>query len=160
MPHLATIQEICAALEEQGYPELARRITYFASDEDLEEGDAPVTLESALGFWEFFQAVDSVGDLDRLDMACSPEGCLSAYWDFPDKRRAAIWFPERELVRFAATDAGGKWVDIDGGGDTGGRWEVGKKLVEAGLFEWSPESPNGESLRPNTTLPGTAGVAT
>ena len=38
MPHPTTIPEICAALTQRGHPDLAKRIAYFASDEDLGDG--------------------------------------------------------------------------------------------------------------------------
>ncbi len=37
--HPQTIPEICAALNGRGRPELARRLAYFASEEDLEPGE-------------------------------------------------------------------------------------------------------------------------
>ena len=45
--------------------DLADRIAYFSSDVDLDDGDVPVTLESALGFLAFFGAVESEGH-DRI----------------------------------------------------------------------------------------------
>ena len=38
---LESIEEVCSAFANSGHPDLARRIAYFASDEDLEEGDVP-----------------------------------------------------------------------------------------------------------------------
>ena len=131
--HPQTIQEVCASLTNRDNPELAQRIAYFASDEDLEEGDVPVTLESALGFLEFFSAVHSDS---RVEMGCSAEGQICADWRFEDERGVAIWFLDSQRVRFAATYALGKWVEIDGGGEVGNRLEVTEKLVEAGIFEW------------------------
>ena len=150
-PH--TITEICAALEEKGCPDLARRIAYFASDEDLEEGDVPVTLESVLGFWEFFSVVDSEG---KLRTGCSAEGHICADWRFEDERIAAIWFLDSHRVRFAAAYAPGKWVETNSAGGIGDRIEVTEKLVEAGLFTWHPKHPVNENLVPSTTLPATA----
>ena len=155
MPSPQTIPEICAALEKQGHPDLAQRIAYFASDEDLEEGDAPVTLESALGFWEFFSAVESEG---QLVTGCSEEGHICADWKFDDHRLVAIWFLDAEKVRFAASYAPGKWVEIDGGGEVGSRIEVTERLVEAGLFTWQLKHPVNKNLVPSTMLPDTAEV--
>lgn len=154
-----TIDEVCAALTKRGRPDLAQRVAYFASDADLEPEDAPLTVASALGFWAFFRAVEGIEPVNRIDMACSPEGRLSAYWDFADERRASIWFHNTERINFAAKDANGRWVDIDGGGDTGNQADVMAKLVEAGLFIWYQEAENGRNSPPSTTLPGTAGVA-
>ena len=152
-----TIQEICAALAEGGREGLARRIAYFASDEDLEEGDVPVTLESAVGFWEFFKVVESEG---KIRTGCSQEGWICSEWEFEDRRGVSLWFKDFQQVMFAATDANGKWVRIASGTDTGSRDEVAKKLVEAGLFTWLLESPADNNSPPQTMLPGTAGAAT
>ena len=157
MPPPATIDEICAALTARGWPALARRLAYFASAEDLEPGDVPLTVESALGFWAFFSVVESD---TRVEIGCSPEGWICADWRFADARTTTIWFLDEERVRFAAKDAAGRWVDMDGGGDAGGLKELASKLVEAGLFTWQQNYPvNGNSI-PDITLPDTAGVAT
>lgn len=157
MPQPATIDEICSALRARGWPALARRLAYFASAEDLEPGDVPLTLDSALGFWAFFSAVDSEG---AVFTTCSQEGWLCVNWDFEDRRGATLWFKDSQRVLFAATDAGSQWVKVDGGGDTGSLAVVTEKLVEAGLFTWQQETPYDKSLRPSTTLPDTAGVGT
>ena len=156
MTHPQTIPEICAALTGRGRPELARRLAYFASEEDLEPGDVALTEESAQGFWEFYRAVESEG---RVSLTCSAEGWLCAEWDFSDNQRgASILFLDSRRVMFAATYAPGKWVEIDGGGETGPGTIVRKKLVEAGLFAWSPEPPVGKNSNRGTTLPDIAEV--
>ncbi len=157
MADYATIDEICAALRARGWPALARRLAYFASAEDLEPGDVPLTLDSALGFWAFFNAVDSEG---AVFTTCSQEGWLCVNWDFEDRRGATLWFKDSQRVMFAATDADDQWVKVDGGGDTGSLTAVTEKLVEAGLFTWQQETPDRKNWRPSTTLPDTAGVGT
>ena len=157
MSYPATIDEICAALRARGWPALARRLAYFASAEDLEPGDVPLTLDSALGFWEFFSAVDSD---TRVEIGCSSEGWICADWRFADERTTSIWFLDEERVRFAAKDAAGRWVDLDGGGDAGGWKELAVKLVEAGLFTWQQNYPVNGNSSPDITLPDIAGVAT
>ena len=152
-PHPTTIDEICATLAALGYPELAQRIAYFASDADLDEGDVPVTLESAQGFWEFFNAVQSDG---KLLTGCSSEGHICADWGFEDGRLVAIWFLDSQKVRFAASYAPGKWVEIDSGGEIGDRIKVTEKLVERGLFAWQPKHYVNKNLVPSAMLPDTA----
>ena len=128
---------------------MARRIAYFASDEDLEEGEAPVTLESVMGFWEFFNQVESQG---KLDLACSPEGCMSAVWRFPDdERRACVWFFGDNRVTFSATDAAGNFIRI---ADDGGRHTpnaVMEKLVQSGLLTWYSDKTSGSTSRQSIT---------
>ena len=154
-PH--TIKKICNALTNQGYPELAQRIAYFASDEDLEEGDVPVTPESTLGFWELFKAVDSEG---RLGLTCSSEGWLCGSWDFSDARGATLWFLDSQRVMFAATGTDGKFIRIASAEDTGSREILAKTMVEAGLFSWRPKSPVSKNSQLGNMSPDIAGVAT
>ena len=156
MPYPATLDEIGAALTARGCPALARRLAYFASDDDLEPGDVPLTLSSALGFWSFFRRVDSEG---MVSLTCTAEGWLCSSWDFPDRRAASLLFLDAQRVMFAATAANGQWVEMDGGGDTGGLDEVMAKLVEAGLFKWQQPFPDSKNWIPKTTSPDTAEVA-
>ena len=152
----STIKEICAALTGRGRPELARRLAYFASEEDLEPGDVALTEESAQGFWEFYRAVESEG---VLRTSCSPEGWLCVEWDFEDERGASLWFKDSQQVMFAATADNGTWIRIDQG-NTGDPAAVAEKLVEAGLFTWHQDLPAVKNSPPGTTLPGIAGVVT
>ena len=146
---LKSVEDICAAFSSSGHPDLAQRIAYFASDEDLEEGDVPVTLESALGFWEFLNQVESQG---KLDIACSPEGCMSAVWRFSaDERRACVWFLDSQRVRFTATDAAGNFIRIADDGDKHSPEAVMEKLVQSGLFTWPSDNTSGSTFRHSTT---------
>ena len=156
MPYPATIDEIGAALTARGCPALARRLAYFASDADLEPGDVPLTLSSALGFWAFFRRVDSEG---RAFTGCSPEGWLCVEWDFDDQRGVSLWFVDDQQVRFAAKGADGQWVKVDGG-NAGSLAVVAEKLVEAGLFQWHQETADGKNWQLGTMSPDTAGVGT
>ena len=131
----ATIEEVCAALEEQGYPDLAGRLAYLASDEDLEEGEAPAALTSARAFLAFFSRVQSEG---RVNLACSPDGELSAVWRFPDEeRRACVWFLDDIRVTFSATDAAGDFIKVAEDKDSGDPDVVMETLVQAGLLHGS-----------------------
>ena len=156
MPYPATLDEIGAALTARGCPALARRLAYFASDADLEPGDVPLTLSSALGFWAFFRRVDSEG---RAFTGCSPEGWLCVEWDFDDPRGVSLWFLDDQQVRFAAKGADGQWVKVDGG-NAGSLAVVAEKLVEAGLFQWHQETADGKNWQLGTMSPDTAGVGT
>ena len=131
---------------------LADRIAYFASDQDLEEEDIPVTPESVRGFLAFFGAVTSEG---RISLTCSPEGWLCAVWRFSDERRASLWFLDANRVMFSATDATGIFIEIDGGGEVGNSREVMAKLVEAGLLAWHADTLTSGNFYLATPLPGT-----
>ena len=154
---IQSIEKVCNALESQGHPDLAKRIAYFASDEDLEEDDSSVTLESVLGFWEFFQAVESEG---HRGMTCSSEGWLCGSWDFPDDRGVTLWFVDSQKVMFAAKGVDGKFLISTEDEVTVSRETVTGKLVEAGLFYWRPKSPVSKNSYPGTMSPDTAGIGT
>ena len=128
-----SIDDVCSVLRSWGEYTLADRISYFASDEDLDDGDVPLTLDSAHGFLAFFSEVESDG---RVGLACSQEGWICAEWRFPDQRRASLWFLDENRVMFAATDEFPEFIEIEGGSEFGYRTVIAAKLVEAGLLKW------------------------
>ena len=131
-----SIVEISALLREMGEGELADRLDYLASDEDLEPGEVPATAESARGFLEFFASV--VSD-SKVGLACSPEGWIVGEWRwFPDKRGASIWFLDDERVMFTANKKSGEFVALEGDSSITTLILLNKALVEEGLFSWRP----------------------
>lgn len=144
---ISTIGDICSVLRTRGEYSLADRIAYFASDEDLEAEDVPLTLESARGFLAFFSAVKSES---RVSLTCSPEGWLCALWRFPDERRASLWFLNDNHVMFSAIDAAEKFIELDSGAEVGSLVEVMAKLVQAGLFTWHLNTLPGKNFLTTT----------
>ena len=129
-----TAEDVCGLLRDSGESALADRIAYFASDEDLSEGDIPVTAESARGFLSFWGKVRSDG---RISLTCSQEGWICAEWTFTDRRGASLWFLNDEQIMFAASDVSGNFVEVVRGSEIASCDVVAAKLVEAGLFAWS-----------------------
>lgn len=148
---ITTLDEVGNALRLRDEYAIADRIAYFASDEDLEEGDVPLTLASACGFLAFFETVESEG---RISLTCSPEGWLCAVWRFSDERRATLWFLDTYRVMFSATDAAGNFIEIDGGSEVGSTRKVMAKLVETGLFAWNMDKMSSRNFPITTMLPG------
>ena len=132
LAHLRSVAEVCAVLRGWGRPDLADRLAYFASHEDLDDGDVPLTLESARGFLVFFGAVETEGG---IDLTCSQEGWLCAGLRFEDKRDAALWFMDSDKVMFTATNRDGKFVNIRGGRKTTTSKTIMRKLAAEGLLE-------------------------
>ena len=131
---LASIAEACDVLRAWGYADLAQRLAYFASDADLDDGDAPLTLASALGFLAFFGAVESDG---KAHLGCTTEGWICAEWDFPDLRDAGLWFLDGQRLMYTARGADGRFLDLDNDGSrVGDRAALTEKLANAGLFTW------------------------
>ena len=129
---LRSIAEVDDVLRGWGHPDLADRLAYFASDEDLDNGDVPLTLESARGFLAFFGAVETEG---KIDLTCSQEGWLCVGLRFEDKRNAALWFVDSDKVTFTATDRDGKFVNIRGGRKTTTSKTITRKLAAEGLLK-------------------------
>ena len=129
-----SIVEISALLREMGEDELAARLDYLASDEDLEPGESPATAESARGFFEFFCSVESDS---KVGLACSREGWISAEWRwFSDERRVGIWYLDAKKILFSALGKDGKFVEMEERNKITDRFMVTPKLVDAGLFSW------------------------
>lgn len=128
---LSSVAEVCNVLRGWCRPDLAERLAYFASEEDLDEGDVPVTLESALGFLAFFSAVDSDG---KVRLTCTQEGWICAEWDFADNRDAGLWFLDADSIMFTATGRDGKFINIRGGSKIASRRVIMGKLATEGLF--------------------------
>ena len=132
-----------------GRPDLAERLAYFASDEDLDDGDVPLTLESALGFLAFFGAVESEG---KVHLGCSTEGWICAEWDFPDRRDAGLWFLDSQRLMYTANGSDGRFLDLDGNGSrVGERVAIMEKLVKSGLFTWFKAAQPASSSHIRTT---------
>ena len=131
LARLRSVAEVCDVLRGWGRADLAERLAYFASDEDLDEGDVPLTLDSARGFLAFFGAVESE---EEVRLTCTQEGWLCAEWDFTDKRGTGLWFLDADRVMFTATNRDGKFINIRGGSKVTSRRVIIRKLVAEGLF--------------------------
>ncbi len=128
---LCSVAEVCDVLRGWGRADLAVRMTYLASDEDLDDGDVPLTLESARGFLAFFGAVETDG---KVRMTCTQEGWICAEWEFADNRDAGLWFLDADRIMFTATDRAGKFINIRSGKKTASRRVIVQKLADEGLF--------------------------
>ena len=129
-----SIVDISALLRRMGEDELADRLDYLASDEDLDPGESPATDESARGFFDFFASVESDS---KVGLACSPEGWIVGEWRwFSDKRGASIWFLGDEQVMFTANRKNGGFVAIGEQRNFATVTTLAKTLVEEGLFSW------------------------
>ena len=131
---LRSVADVCDVLRDWHRPDLADRLTYFASDEDLDDGDVPLTLESARGFLAFWGEVKSEGE---VSLGCSIEGWICAEWDFPDRRDVGLWFLDDQRLMYTARDADGRFMDLNNDGSrVGPRVVITEELVQSGLFAW------------------------
>lgn len=129
----STIAEISALLREMGEVELADRLDYLASDEDLEPEESPITRESSQAFFELFTSVEFEG---TVGLGSSNEGWVYAQWSFPDERALGVWFVDTEYVKYTARDKTGKHIDIEGSARTIERSKLMRGLVQKELFSW------------------------
>ena len=141
---IRSIPEVCAVLRAWGRPDLADRIAYFASDEDLYDGEVPVTLDSALDFLAVFGAVDADG---KLELACSPEGWLSAEWYFDDARIATIHLWDRHRAMFAARRADGRFTDFGIDSPYADLPTIMENMVAAGILQWYQDNRQAANSR-------------
>ena len=149
LAQISSVAEACDVLRSWGEPDLADRIAYFSSNADLDDGDVPVTLESALGFLAFFGAVESEG---TIELGCSSEGWICAEWDFPDLRDAGLWFLDGHRLMYSARNADGVFMDFNNDGNkVGDRIVITEKLVTSGLFTWFKAVPSASRSRIRTT---------
>ena len=131
-----SIPEISALLKEMDEGELADRLDYLASDEDLDAGDVPATSESARGFFELFSSVECDS---KVGLGCSPEGWIVGEWRwFPDERGASVWFLGDERLMFSANKKNGGFVSIGEQKNFTTLSILTKTLVEEGVFSWRP----------------------
>ena len=128
-----SIAEISALLREMGEGELADRLDYLASEEDLDPGESPATDESARGFIELYRGVEWSGE---FGLACSPEGWIVGEWRFPDNRRSSVWFLDAEQVMFTAKKKNGEFIAIGERRNFTERSTLMEVLVREELFSW------------------------
>ena len=129
----STVADVSGFLREMGEGELADRLDYLASDEDLDPGESPVTLESAQAFYELLVSVEFEG---TVGLGSSPEGWVFAQWSFPDERALGVWFVDAECVKYTARDKTGKHIDIEGSARTIERSKLMHGLVQKELLSW------------------------
>ena len=83
----AAFERIFLALRRQGLGECAARLAYLRSTEDMEEDDAPLSLESARGFVNF---MNGFPDLGEPLLGLFSGGTLSAGWRIADNKHLLV----------------------------------------------------------------------
>ena len=95
----AAFERIFLALRRQGLGECAARLAYLRSTEDMEEDDAPLSLESARGFVNFINDFQDLGKKPMLGLA--PNGELTVEWRIADDKHLGVWPLDSGHVYFA-----------------------------------------------------------
>ena len=141
---IRSIPEVCAILRAWRRPDLADRIAWFASNDDLDDGELPLTLDSARGFLAVFGAVDADA---KLELACSPEGWLCAEWYFDDARIATIHLLDCRRAMFAARCADGRFTDFGIATPYADLPTIMENMVAAGILKWYQDNRKAANSR-------------
>lgn len=83
----ADFENLLRALRRQGLGACAARLKYLHSSEDMEDDDAPLSLESARGFVEFMEGFP---DLGEPMLGVFAGGTLSAGWRIADNKHLLV----------------------------------------------------------------------
>lgn len=94
----SSFEEVVTFLDYQGFDKCAERLIYLHSADDLEEGDEPLTLESAQGF---IHLIRDFKDLGEPLLGLFSEGTLSVEWRIADDKHLLIEPLDSENASFA-----------------------------------------------------------
>ncbi len=126
---------VLSYLEKMGFKKNAARIKELMEYQDFEEGEQPLSLESAQGFQEFICEFRALGE---PILGLFPKGTLSVEWKFSRNKHFLIEFLNKEQVSFAMI--GPDESAPDGKFRLNGRTsreEMVKLLLERGVTKWS-----------------------
>jgi len=131
----AGFEAVLRALRRQGLGACAERLAYLRSPEDMEDDEAPLSLESARGFANFVSDFQDLGKRPMLGLA--PSGELSVEWRIAADKHLGVWPLDGGHVAFAfigpSDKPGGKRIRRSGKGAIA---EVINILREHGVDQW------------------------
>ena len=128
---LPSVLNVCDALRQWGYPDLSDSIELLSDNAGGASGNPLPDLGSLKGFLMVLGTVESDGN---ISLTTTPEGLITAEWEFDDRRSATITFLDVDRVRFDATDAAGETIRIRNSETGVARRAAVKRLVEGRLF--------------------------
>jgi len=132
---LASFDDLMVALQTKGFNESAARLAYLHSSEDMEEGDAPLSLESVRGFVNFINDFQDLGREPLLGLA--PSGDLSVEWRIADNKHLGVWPLDSGYVHFAFIGPSGKLGERAHLSGEGTIAKVISILREHGVDQWA-----------------------
>ena len=128
---LPNIRSVCDVLRQWDYPGLAATIETLASDATAASETPALDLGSLKGFLMVLGTVESDGNIGLIT---TPEGLITAEWEFDDRRSATVTFLDVDRVRFDATGIAGEQIRIRNSETGVARRAAVKRLVEGRLF--------------------------
>lgn len=96
------IGDIINFLRLLGYQKCAKRIEFLQNCDDFEQGEEPLSLESARSFFSFMSGFfNEFRQLGEPIVGIFSKGTLSAEWRTPDNKHLLIEFHANDVVSFA-----------------------------------------------------------
>ncbi len=92
------LTKIISRLRNEGLVDSADRVVELAGLQDFEEGEQPLSIESAQGFQDFILKFRELGE---PVLGLFPEGTLSAGWRVADNKHLLIEFLDSDAISFA-----------------------------------------------------------
>ncbi len=128
---LPSVLNVCDALRQWGYPDLSDSIELLSDNAGGASGNPLPDLGSLKGFLMVLGTVESDGN---ISLTTTPEGLITAEWEFDDRRSATVTFLDVDRVRFDATGIAGEPIRIRNSEAGVARRAAVKRLVEDRLF--------------------------
>lgn len=129
----SSFEKVIEALKLCGFTESAKYIAYLHSGDDLEEGDKPLTLESAIGFVTLMQ---NFRDLGEPMIGLFSKGTISAEWRIANDKHLLIEPLDADKASFAfigPSNEPGKQFRLNGRGTI---MEIISTLRKHGVDQW------------------------
>jgi len=129
-----TFDGLFRSLKRRGFGACAERLAYLHSPEDMEDDEAPLSLESVRGFVNFINDFQDLGKKPMLGLA--PNGELTVEWRIADDKHLGVWPLDSGHVAFAfigPSDKPGERVRLSGKDTIA---EIIHTLREHGVGKW------------------------
>lgn len=129
---LPAVVNICDALHQWDYPNLAERVELLNSGTSGTDGNLPPDLGSLKGL---LMVLGNIQSEDTVQLEEAPDGLITAEWQFSDCRRATVTFLDVDRVKVHAVNSDGEPIPIRTGKDgVNQRRTIVRKLIDLGLF--------------------------
>jgi len=130
----ADFADICRALRRQGLGACAARLAYLRSPEDMEDDEAPLSLESARGFVEFMRRFP---DLGAPVLGTFAGGTLSAGWRIADDKHLLVESLDGAHAAFALVGPAARPGEEFHANGSGAIADVVRALRGHGVDQWA-----------------------
>lgn len=130
----AGFEAVLRALRRQGLGACAERLAYLRSPEDMEDDEAPLSLESARGFVEFMRRFP---DLGAPVLGTFAGGTLSAGWRIADDKHLLVESLDGAHAAFALVGPAARPGEEFHANGSGAIADVVRALRGHGVDQWA-----------------------